>query len=75
MHEISDLLWLCKSAASSIADCPASLLLGLEFSMLKQMYKRRDEIRIDDRLDLIAVTRGDIGYSPACFLSNGLLST
>jgi len=48
MDEISDLLWLCKSTASSIADRPAGFLLRLEFSMLKQMNKRRNEIRIDD---------------------------
>ena len=38
--------------------------------MLKQMNERRNKICIDNRLDLITISCGDVGYCPACFLSN-----
>ena len=54
------MFWLGKSATCSIANRPTSLLFGLKFSVLEKVNKRRNEIRIDHRLDLIEVSGGDV---------------
>ena len=71
--EVANLLGFRKSPAGCVADCPACFFLRFEFTMLQQVNKGRDEIRINDRLDLITVASGDIRNSPAGFFSNCLL--
>jgi len=58
--KVANLLRLSKSATCRIANRPTSLFFGLEVSVLEKVNKRRNEIRIDHRLDLIEVAGGDV---------------
>ena len=71
--EITNLFGLSKSTTSSIANRPARFLLGFEFTMLQQVNKRRNKVRINNRLDLAEIACSDVGYRPTCLLSNGFL--
>ena len=73
--QIPNLLGLSESTAGSVANGPTSLLFGFEFTMLKQMNKRRDKIGVNDRLNLIAVSGSNIGNCPASFFTNRLFRT
>lgn len=68
--EIPDLTRLLESTRCRIRHGPARLLLGLEISILKDVNEERDNVGVDDGLDLLRTTGGDVGDSPACFLSN-----
>ena len=72
-NKVSDLLGFCKTSTSGIADRPTSFFFSFELAMLKQVNKRRNEIRVDDRLDLIAIAGCDVRYRPASFFSDSLL--
>jgi hypothetical protein len=72
-NQVPDLLGFRKATARSIANGPASFFLGFKFAVLQQMDERGDEVRVNDRLNLIAITGCDIGYRPTGFLSNGFL--
>lgn len=51
--EVPDLLRLLKTARGGVGKSPASLLLGLEIRGLKDVDERRDDVGVDDGLDLM----------------------
>lgn len=51
--EVPDLLRLLKTARGGVGKSPASLLLGLEIRGLKDVDERRDDVGVDDGLDLV----------------------
>lgn len=71
--QVADLLRLLETAAGSIADSPASLLTGLEVTVLEKMDQRRNDVGVNDSLDLRRVTSGDVGDGPAGFLADAVL--
>jgi hypothetical protein len=70
--QVSNLLGLRKSTTGSIANGPTGFLFGFEFTVLKQVNERGNQICVNDRLDLVAVSSSDIGDCPASFFANGL---
>jgi hypothetical protein len=73
-NQVADLLRLLKTARGGVADGPASLLSGLEVTILKEVDQRRDQVGINDSLDLGRVAGGDVGDGPACLLADAVLS-
>jgi hypothetical protein len=69
--EVTNLFGFGQSSAGCIANCPACFFLRFEITMLQHVNKGRNEVRINDRLDLITVASGDIRNRPACFFPNG----
>jgi len=74
-NKIANLLWFSKATASGIANGPTRLFFCFKFTVLKQMNERRNKICVNNRLDLIGISGGDVGYCPARFLSNCLFQT
>ncbi len=71
--KVADLLGLGKTTAGCIADSPAGFLLGLEVGVLKDVDEGRDDVGVNDGLNLLRGTGGDVGDSPASLLANALL--
>lgn len=72
-NEVSDLFGLLEATGCSVADGPTSFLTGLEITVLQEVDQRRDNVGIDDSLDLRRVTGSDVGNGPAGFLANAIL--
>mmetsp|Transcript_28986 Transcript_28986/g.75142 ORF Transcript_28986/g.75142 Transcript_28986/m.75142 type:complete len:303 (+) Transcript_28986:234-1142(+) len=70
-HQVLDLLF--RAARRGVGDGPGGLLLDVELGDLQQMYQRRDDVRLDDCVDLLARPRGDVGNRPARLLPDALL--
>ncbi len=61
--KVADLLGLGKTTAGCIADSPAGFLLGLEVGVLKDVDEGRDDVGVNDGLNLLRGTGGDVGDS------------
>lgn len=73
LDQVADLGRLLQATAGSVGDGPASLLSGLEVAVLEEVDQRRDDIGIDDSLDLGGVAGGDVGDGPAGLLADAVL--
>lgn len=72
-YEIADLIGLLKTSTSSVADSPASLLARLKVTVGQQVNQRRDDVSVNDGLDLGRVAGGDVGNGPARLLPDTVL--
>lgn len=72
--EVSDLLRLLQATRGSVADGPASLLASLEVTVLEKMNQRRDDVGIDNGLDLGRVAGSDVRDGPASLFADTVLS-
>ena len=72
-NQVPDLIRLLKATRSRVADSPASLLTGLEVGMGKKVDQRRDNVGVNDRLDLGRVSSSDVADGPASLLANTIL--
>lgn len=72
-NQIADLIRLLETAAGGIADSPASLLASLQVAVGEQVNQGRDDVGIDDSLDLGGVSSRYVGNRPACLLANAIL--
>lgn len=71
--EVSDLLRLLQTSRSGVADGPASLLAGLQVTVLEKVDQRRNDVGIDNGLDLGRVAGGNVGDGPASLLADTVL--
>ena len=74
LYEVADLGRLLQTTASSVRDGPASLLAGLEVAVLEEVDQRRDDVGINDGLNLCGVSSSDVGDGPASLLADTILS-
>lgn len=58
--QVSNLLGLLETTGGSVADGPASLLAGLEVAVLEKVDQRRDDVGINNGLDLRRVAGSDV---------------
>lgn len=72
-NEVPDLFRLLEATGCGVANGPTGLLAGLEITILQEVDQRRDNVGIDDSLDLRRVTGSDVGNGPAGFLANAIL--
>ena len=63
-------MWI--SAGCCVGNSPCSFLVNIEFGIGEKLDKRGDDVVVNDGLDLIFVSSGNVGYCPACFLSDSL---
>lgn len=73
-HKVTDLRWLLKSTRRRVGNSPAGLLAGLEVGVLENVDERRDDIGINDGLDLRRGASCNVGDGPARLLPDTLLS-
>ena len=71
LHE--GLYLLGGTAACRVGDGPGRLLLDVELGGGEEVHERRDDLRIDDGLDLLACPGSDVGDGPARLLADALL--
>mmetsp|Transcript_19440 Transcript_19440/g.39610 ORF Transcript_19440/g.39610 Transcript_19440/m.39610 type:complete len:334 (+) Transcript_19440:314-1315(+) len=69
--QILDLLG--GTARRGVGDGPRSLLLDVELGRGEQVHERRNDVGLDDGLDLLARSRGDVGDGPARLLADAFL--
>ena len=74
VNQVADLLRLLQTARRCIRDCPASLLSGLQIAIGKEMDKGRNDVGIDDSLDLSRVASCNIGDSPTGLFADSVFS-
>lgn len=70
LDQVSNLRRFLQASGSSVRDRPAGFLLGLEIGILENVDERRNDVGINDGLDLHSRTGSDVGNGPASFLSN-----
>ena len=73
LDEVADLSRLLQTTARGVGDGPAGLLARLEVAVLEEVDQRRDDVSIDDSLDLGGVAGGDVGDGPARLLADSVL--
>ena len=71
LHEVLDLLG--RAAGRRVRDRPRRLLLDVELGRREELDERRDDVRLDHRLDLLARPRRDVRDRPARLLADALL--
>ena len=71
LHQVPDLLR--RAAARRVGNGPGRLLLDIKLSGGEEVHERRDDVRLDDRLDLLARPSRDVRNRPARLLANALL--
>jgi len=71
LHEVLDLLG--RAARGGVGDGPGGLLLDVELGRPEQVHERRDDVGLDDGLDLLARAGGDVRDRPARLLADALL--
>lgn len=74
LNKVADLSRLLQTTAGGVGDGPAGLLARLEVAVLEEVDQRRDDVSIDDSLDLGGVAGGDVGDGPAGLLADSILS-
>lgn len=72
-NEVPDDRGFLQSTRGSIGDGPARLLPGLEVGILEDVDERRNDVGINDSLDLRRGSGGDVGDGPAGLLANAVL--
>ena len=72
-NKVSDLFRLLQTAAGSVANCPTGLFPCLEVAIREEMDQWRNDVGVNDSLNLGRVAGSDVGDSPARFLSNPVL--
>lgn len=73
LNQVADLLGLLQTTRRGVADCPAGLLTRLEIAVGEQMNQRRNDVGVNNRLDLSRVAGRDVGDGPAGLLANAVL--
>lgn len=73
LDQVADLSRLLQAAAGGIGNGPTGLLPGLEVAVLEKVDQRRDDVSIDDSLNLGGVAGGDVGDGPAGLLADAVL--
>ena len=66
LHEELDLVR--APSRSGVADGPCGLLANVQLGITQEVDEGRDEVRVQDSLDLVLVARSDFRNGPACFL-------
>ena len=66
VDEVLDLL--VRAAGGGVGDGPRRLLLDVELGVREEVDERRDDVALDDGLDLILVAGGDVRDGPARLL-------
>lgn len=72
-NKIADLLRFLQSTRRCIANSPASLLTGLEVSVLQEVDQGWNNVCVDYGLNLGRVARSNVGDCPAGFLADTVL--
>ena len=72
-NEVPNDIGLLQATRGGVGNRPACLLSGLEIGMLEDVDKRRDDVGINDSLDLWRGASGDVGDGPASFLTDAVL--
>lgn len=72
-NEVSNLTRFLQSSTGGIGHSPTSFLLGLEVGVLEDVDEGRDNVGIDDGLNLLRTSSSDIRDSPTCLLSDSFL--
>src|SRR3989344_5596125 len=70
-NEVADLLG--RTAADGVRNGPGSLLLDVEFSVTQKIDEGRDDVGIDDDLNVGLGAGGNVGDGPASLLRDSLL--
>lgn len=52
------------ATAGGICDCPGSFLPRFEVRLRQQIYNAREDVRVDDGLDLLPIAGGNIRDGP-----------
>lgn len=73
LYEVSDLGRLEEAAGSGVRNGPACFLLGLEVGILEDVDEGRDDVGLNNGLNLMRGTGGDVGNSPAGLLADWVL--
>jgi hypothetical protein len=73
LDEVTDLGRLLETTRGGVGDGPAGLFPCLEIAVLEEMNQRRDDVGIDDGLDLRGVAGGDVADGPAGLLADAVL--
>ena len=71
--EVADLRWLLQATRCRVRDSPARLLASLEVGVLKNIDKRRDDVGVNNGLNLWRRACSDVGNRPTCLLPDTLL--
>lgn len=72
-HEVPDLRRLLQPSRGRVRDRPARLLLRLEVGVLQDVDQGRDDVGVDDTLDLVWRAGSDVGDGPARLFADALL--
>jgi hypothetical protein len=70
-NEVADLLG--RTAAGGVRNGPGSVLLDVEFSVTQKIDEGRDDVGINDDLNVGLVAGGNVGDGPASLLLDSLL--
>lgn len=68
--EVANLTRLLQSSRGRVRHGPAGLLLRLEIGVLEDVDEGRDDVGVDDGLDLLRGSGGNVGDGPAGFLAD-----
>lgn len=69
-NKVPNLTRFLQAPTSSVRHSPARLLLRLEVSVLENVDEGRDDVGVDDGLNLRRRTSGDVGDGPARFFAD-----
>lgn len=72
-NQVPDLIGLLETTRSRVADSPAGLLAGLEIGVGEKVDQRRDDVGVNNRLDLSRVSSGNVADGPASLLADAIL--
>ena len=70
LHQEFDLLRI--STGCGVGNGPGSFLANIEFGIAKKLNQRRNNVVLDDALNLLLVSGGDVRDGPTGFLANAL---
>ncbi len=71
--QVADLLGLLKAARGGVANGPARLLAGLQVAVGQQVDERRNDVGVNNGLDLSRVAGRDVGDGPTRLLADAIL--
>lgn len=73
VDKVADLLGSGKTTRGGVGNGPAGLLSSLEIRGAQEVDQGRDEVAVNDGLDLVRVAGGNVGNSPAGLLADRVL--